>query len=114
MRKVWLVVITVAILTVAMALPAAAAVPAGNDCNKTSIWNFFSGPSITQSTVPSTPKDTTPVENPGDQIQCKLPQQISKPDLNEIITQLPGEFVDCLKGLLGNGNSPASNSNCNQ
>jgi hypothetical protein len=90
MRKVIMSIVTVAVLTVALALPAAAATPNGKNCNKSWNWSRISAPAITQPT-------NCPRVQPG-----YGGADSSKLDLSQIFNQFEAQLGNCFNGMFGN------------
>lgn len=96
MRKVIMSIMTIAVLTVALALPAAAAAPNGKSYNNSLNWSSISAPAITQPTkCPSAMKQpaVSPVQG-----ESEGPQM----DLNWIFQQFRSQLGNCFSGFFGN------------
>jgi hypothetical protein len=90
MRKVMISITTIAVLTVALTLPVAAASPYGRNCNKSLNWGRFGAPAITQ---PTNCPTVRPVKGETD---------ISKLGLNQIFQLMGSRLGNCFNGLFGN------------
>lgn len=87
---------TVAVLTVALALPAAAATSNGKNCNNSWGWSGNSVPAITQSgNCPSAVEQPTAAPVQGEIEDSKL-------DLSRIFQQIQGQLGNCFSGFFGN------------
>ena len=104
MRKLCLIFVAIATLTLALALPSAAAVPNCKSNNNALNGNCVGAPGLTQATLSSILNQCTqgaPVN--GD---TSANTQCSKPDMSNLIQQLQSQ-------LKGNGTCPTNNANTN-
>jgi hypothetical protein len=102
MRKVIMSIMTIAVLTVALALPVVAATSNGRNCNQSLNWGSISAPAITQPTnCPSAVKQVPTAKRPtvrpvkGETEGCQL-------DLSQIMQQFGSQLGNCFSGLFGN------------